>query len=751
MLKNLRLPKSLAYTSGSEDDPLKFHLECLMNSNRLDLLLGYFSSSIINLLSIGFASFIYRGGTVRLAINNVLSSKDKKAIEYGINNNIQHSLIDLNNLQQLYKTFSSYDKHFFECLAWLISKGKLEFVVISPKKGLGISHYKEGIYYDHENKIAFSGSPNFTAYGLTENLETIDCFPDWIEGYFYKVLDKIERINNIIEQKDNNTVTYLEIENIVTEITQKFGNKELEELLIDEKKLLTKKLDYSKKTYFEDALNIITDQIDFIQTSPKFPNGNSPHNYQIEAYEQWLHHGRKGLFAMATGTGKTITSLNCILNDFREFGYYKFIVFVPTTALATQWVEETKVKFNFQNTLLCCSSSPTWRDDLNDLGKNIVFGRSVNYAIITTYATFKGKNFQGIFRDRFQSDFDKITLIADETHTLGSVGFLKVLPSYIERRIGLSATPERQFDEEGNLKLVNFFNTSPDRYTFEYNMKTAIDNGVLCKYYYHPVIVNLEQNEQNEYLKITKELTKYLDQETGKYRESDYVNNLLIKRKNVIHKASQKIQALISIISNIGMHNFKNAFIYIPEGIETDYTDNDSSNLEIDKENNRLIDRYLNILYEKFSLRLAKFTGETANRDQILEQFKTGKLDALLAMKCLDEGVDIPQTKYAIFCSSTGNPRQYVQRRGRVLRKYPGKEYAIIYDLIVKPTISHTDTNKKLSSIEKNIFLSELKRLVNFAVLSENKDKCLESLEPLCYDLNIDIYNLANKELENYK
>ena len=148
---------------------------------------------------------------------------------------------------------------------------------------------------------------------------------------------------------------------------------------------------------------------------------------------------------------------------------------------------------------------------------------------------------------------------------------------------------------------------------------------------------------------------------------------------------------------------------------------------------------------------MAKLTEENQNKDQIFEQFKSEKLDALLAMKCLDEGVDIPQTKYAIFCSSTGNPRQYVQRRGRVLRNFKGKESAVIYDLIVKPITDHTNTDEKLSKIEKNIFISELKRLVNFAVLSENKDSCLKKIENMCYDLDIDIYDLANKELENYK
>jgi superfamily II DNA or RNA helicase len=207
----------------------------------------------------------------------------------------------------------------------------------------------------------------------------------------------------------------------------------------------------------------------------------------------------------------------------------------------------------------------------------------------------------------------------------------------------------------------------------------------------------------------------------------------------------------MSIINKIGKENFKKAFIYVPEGIEVDIIEKEFTPIEIENETSRIIDNYLIQLYNNFQFKMAKFTGETNNRDQILNQFKDGYLDALLAMKCLDEGVDVPQTKYAIFCSSTGNPRQYIQRRGRVLRTHKDKEYAIIYDLIVKPTINHTNTDENLTKMEKNIFLSELRRLVNFAVLSENKDLSLQDLEPLCNNLDIDIYELANNELNNYK
>ncbi|KQO24930.1 hypothetical protein ASF10_07075 [Flavobacterium sp. Leaf82] len=754
MLKNILWAEDRDYKTGSEDEPLQFYLDALCNSTSFDLLLGYFSSSALNVLSLGFANFIYSGGKMRAVINNILSEEDKKAIEKGQKKEAFSTVYNFNNVKELKESLDEYGKHFFECFAWLIANDRIEIKIIRPKEGKGISHYKSGIFTDGENTIGFKSSCNFTAYGLLENLEELDCFMSWENGRSNKFIRRQNQYFEEIFTEKADFVEYLSIEDVKAAIKKEFGDKNIHELLIQEKELLAKRDKIFNNSKIQKSFISAIAKIEEFEKQegyPKFPFVEGPRPYQMEAYQKWISNDRKGLFAMATGTGKTITSLNCVLNDFGENKYYKFIVLVPTTALAKQWVDEVKHKFNFQNTIICCSINSGWKEELKSIGKNVVFKRDIDYAIVTTYATFKGVNFQTIFKDNFENDFDKITIIADEAHTMGSQGFINVLPNYINKRIGLSATPERQFDDVGNKILAQYFSTSEDEYTYEYNMKTAIENGVLCKYYYYPKIVNLEQSEQDEYLKISKELLKYIDPETGRYRESDYVNNLLIKRKNIIHKASRKIDELISIVKGIGKENFNNAFIYVPEGIEVDYAENENAIFDIESDNDKLIDQYLSILYNNFGLRMAKFTGETKNRDQIFEQFKGEKLDALLAMKCLDEGVDIPQTKYAIFCSSTGNPRQYVQRRGRVLRNFKGKEHAIIYDLVVKPIIDHTNTDEKLSKIEKNIFLSELKRLVNFSVLSKNKDSCLKSLEQICYDLDIDIYELANKELENYK
>lgn len=753
MLKDVDWSEDRDYNTGSNDEPLQFYLDALCNSTSFNLLLGYFSSSAINILSLGFANFIYKGGKMRALINNVLSEDDKKAIKKGQDKDNFSTLFDFTNIKELQSSLDEYGRHFFECFAWMIATDKIEIKIIKPKNRKGVSHYKSGVFSDGENYVGFNSTCNFSYFGFIENLEHLDCTLSWEDGRSLRKIKKQEVDFEKIFSEESDLVDYLKIEDVKIAIRDAFGNKGLDELLIQERELLSKRDEIFNNPKIQKTVETAIGQIhefEKLESRPKFPFKEGPRQYQIDAYKAWIANDRKGLFAMATGTGKTITSLNCVVNDFNEKNFYKFIVLVPTTALAKQWVEEVQEKFNFQNTILCCSLNNQWKKELKDIGKNVVFKRDINYAIITTYATFKGIGFQTIFKDDFDNDFGNITLIADEAHTLGSEGFIRVLPNYISNRIGLSATPERQFDNVGNLTLAEYFSSSPQQYTFEYNMKSAIDNGVLCRYFYYPKIVSLEQNEQEDYLKISKELSKYIDPETGRYRESDYVNNLLIKRKNIIHKASKKIDELVKVVNEIGKESFKNAFIYVPEGIEVDYAENDVTDYREEEDNSKLIDKYLSVLYSDFGLRMAKFTGETKDRDQILQQFKAGSLDALLAMKCLDEGVDIPQTKYAIFCSSTGNPRQYVQRRGRVLRNFKGKDFAIIYDLIVKPIINHTNTDEKLSKIEKNIFLSELKRLVNFSVLSENKDSCLKNLEAICYDMDIDIYELANKELDNY-
>jgi superfamily II DNA or RNA helicase len=725
MLKDCEWSNDRDYKTGSSNEPIQFYLDGLANSTQFDLLLGYFSSAAINLLSVGFATFISKGGKMRMVINHLLSEADRNAIQNAESIDSVNKIFDLTDVVSLGRIFDDYDRHFFECLAFLISEKRIEIKIIKPKNGKGIAHYKSGVFSDGVDKIGYKASCNFTLYGLSENLEELEAFLSWENGRSNKLIKKrLNLIDSYFSESDQD-VNYLNSEDIEVAIKDKYGNKDIEELVVQEEELLKRKMILIKNPNVKKTILKLLEEIDFTRKQPRFPYSSGPRAYQIEAYENWVKNGYTGLFAMATGTGKTITSLNCVLEEYNKNLFYKFIVLVPTISLSHQWEDEIVNSFNFTE-IISCSSVNEWESSLKNLGRALRYDIDSNFCILTTYSTFRSTKFQNIFNQYFSNYLQDITLIADEAHTFGSPALSKLMPKNILKRIGLSATPNRQFDEIGIASLSTYFNSYAPNYTFSYDMKEAINSDVLSRYFYYPKFVSLSEDEMIEYAKISKELMKYFDFENGKYHDSPFVNQKLIERKNILHKAKSKSECLVNIIDEIGPHNFTKAFIYVPEGYESNYAENDVEKFDISDE--RLIQSYTKLLYNRYKFKLRTFTGETKDRFEVLTQFKEGKLDALLAMKCLDEGVDIPQTKYAIFCSSTGNPRQYIQRRGRVLRKHVDKKYAYLFDMVVKPKLDPTSSDPLMLKIEKSIFKSELSRLINFAVLAENKIECLKLL-----------------------
>ena len=748
--RDINFPITSQYSSDSEHIPLEFYEDAIPKAKTMDMVLGYFSTNAIKTLCLGFSEFIYLGGSLRIVTNHQLTEEDKLNLlsEPGLKN--ENQVINIfQDLRWLKEELGPFGQHFFDCLKYLMKLNRLVILPVMHKPN-AMAHYKKIILFDGENYLYVSGSANFTSAGIIKNGESFIVDKSW-GGETEKYRIEQERKNfDLIFEKKHQSYDYLNPEDIKG-IILNVGNDLTELELLEKTNGMIDNFNHNERVrkVIDKRRIDFQRRLDEINDLPKFPYKEGPRDYQIEAYHNWVANNYQGLFAMATGTGKTLTSLNCVLQQYKIHNYYKFLVLVPSISLADQWKGEVEEKFRFRSTIICSSKINNWQQDLKKLGQNLFLNNDKNYAIILTYATFNSKKFKLIFEELFKSDFEKLTLIADEAHTMGSPGFLKQMPNYIKYRVGLSATPERQFDEVGEKAINSFFNAFPPNYTFAFNMHQAIEKGILCKYLYHPKLVELERDELDSYLEISKKLIKYFDSSTGRYKDDDYVNLLLIQRKSIIHKAKNKIVVLNEIVREIGKNNFKNAFIYVPEGIDPDYAKVDFSD-DNDLINENLIDLYTNSLFDNFKLRLKKFTGKTIGRELIIEQFKENKIDALLAMKCLDEGIDIPQTKYAIFCSSTGNPRQFVQRRGRVLRTHANKEVAIIYDMIVKPVLDVTSTDDRLKKAEKNIFLSELRRFINFAVLSENKSESLSELEEIAYALDIDIYAMEKDELQQY-
>ena len=204
MLTKIKIPLAGRYATNTEWEPLRFFSDCLFNSSRFDLSLGYFSSSAIRLLSCGFASFLYRGGIVRMTINNVLLPQDIKALEAATLGDFNDEVLDLTNLIQLKDSLSDETKHFFECLSWLIAHNRINIVITKPKAGYGISHTKTGLFYDtNDNIIAFDGSCNFTQTALLDNIESVAVFCSWEANMQARIESYKEDFLSVYNKKNN--------------------------------------------------------------------------------------------------------------------------------------------------------------------------------------------------------------------------------------------------------------------------------------------------------------------------------------------------------------------------------------------------------------------------------------------------------------------------------------------------------------------------------------------------------------------
>ena len=753
-------PKSRRFMSRTDWEPLGFFSEALCNATTFDIKLGFFSSSAINVLADGFAAFLYNGGRMRMIINDVLSEEDRTAIVVG-ESDINTPYFDLNAIGHISYTLSKHDEHFFECLSWLIRNERIEIKIITPKIGNGIAHSKCGVFSDGINKVAFDGSCNFSKMALIENIESINAFCDW-DGERDK-----ERINDIVRDfnrtfsGEDNTVKYLKADQIITHITKTYKHKEIKELLEDEQRILYRRAENStsdsirrileraksKVTAIIDTINIGKSKVGNEQLTtltPKFPF-TEPRSYQKEAFNKWKV-SQKGLFAMATGTGKTLTSLNCLLEIYNKFKYYQALILVPTITLVEQWEDECK-RFNFSHIIKVSSKNNGWRSEIDDIKLKESLAQSddlpPSFIIIATYASFSRESSFKQLMSLSKKTQRQMLLIADEAHNIGAPNVISKLDRMrILRRIGLSATPERQFDDKGNNAIMQFFGCD-GKYTFEYSMKDAIDNGFLCRYKYFPHVVRLNEDEMAEYKKISLQLAKFYNVDEDTFSGADDIlMRLLLKRKRIIHKAQNKEEVFRQIIKQRFEEcgNLKYTLVYVPEGVQLDSTvqyattDNPIDDADVDK----LIDKYTQIIQEiSPTTTVRKFVSGIQDRDEVLRKFSTGETEVLTSMKCLDEGVDVPRSELAIFCASTGNPRQFIQRRGRILRKHPDKHIAIIHDLVVAPEFDSAEENYNM---ERNLLKGELQRVKDFAGLSENPAFAYTELEEITNYYNLSIF-----------
>lgn len=683
-----------SYSQIDEHNPAEFCSLALKNSLSLDLGLGYFSTASFHVLANGLAQFIVNGGQMNLYINQYMSEDDYDLFKGKFDNYFDKRLV--NSLHEMEKTFSQRDVHFFQCVAHLILTKRINVKIIVFLKG-GLPHEKYGIFSDeYGNKIYFCGSMNMTANALLDNLETIECTCSW------KGKDSLDKVDNMekhflkVWNGTNENIHVYEAKEFCNEIVHSYSGKDPEQLLKRERE-------------FIDAWQ--REKSDKVNKNPHFPTkyreGARP--YQEEAYKAWVANGKMGIFAMATGTGKTVTSLNCALQEYQVDGYYHLLILVPTLDLVEQWKEELRA-FNFRKVLCVSSLNASWRKEMLEIACKVQRGGHADFCIVSTYDSFVNKDFQSMLPKLSGT----MLLIADEAHNIGGKRVLTCFKELtIAKRIALSATPERIYDEDGTRQISKFF-ADERPYIFSFPMSKAIEEGRLCKYYYFPYIAYLNDEEMEHYSVITRKLALLWDSETSKFKNKQEAEQLLMNRKRIIHKCKDKIRVFHEIIQDIGEEKLKYTFVYAPQG---SYGNGDLEEEESVSFIQRLLDETKTIYPNK---RCNTFVGTDSKekRATLLKAFGQGMIDVLFAMKCLDEGIDVPRAECGIFTSSTGNPREFIQRRGRLLRNHEEKKFSYIYDIVVIPATINRD--ECYSNMERNQVKTELKRVAYFASLAVN-------------------------------
>ena len=688
------------YSQLDEHQPSEFCHLALTNSVKLDLGLGYFSSASFNVLANGMARFILNGGVMNLYINQYVSNEDFELLK-GCHDNKFDDTLAL-SFNQLKNTFQKRDIHFFQCLAYLIQSARINVKIVVLKNG-GLPHEKYGIFTDeHGNKLYFNGSMNMTAFAILGNLETIECTCSWRGEENFDKVKSFEQHFHKVWSGNCCGVKIYDAKKFCNEVMKSYPNQDPEELIKREK-------DFIEELLPKNNNNLVK--------TPHFPSKykEGPKPYQEEAYEAWVKNGKTGIFAMATGTGKTVTALNCALHEFKNDGYYNLLILVPSLDLVEQWKEEL-TSFNYRKVICVSSLNNSWRREMLELTQKIKRGKFVDYAVVSTYDSFVIKDFQLLLPILSTS----MILIADEAHNIGGKNVKACFGKMtIPRRIALSATPERIYDEEGTKEIGTFFNDCYP-YVYSFPMSKAIKERCLCKYFYYPKIAYLNDAEMERYSYFSKKLAQLWDSSKNKFRDKKEAEKLLMNRKRIIHKCNDKLRVYGDILSEIGDERLKYAFVYAPQGkyetigIEDEITLTEADDISF-------IQKLLNETKKIFPKKHCNtFTSKDSKekRTLLLDAFSKGTLDVLLAMKCLDEGVDVPRAEFGIFTSSTGNPREFIQRRGRLLRTHDAKAYSYIYDIIViPPTINRSDS---FSAMERNQVKSELKRVAYFATLAQN-------------------------------
>jgi superfamily II DNA or RNA helicase len=665
-----------------------FYVPCLKSSTLYRRAAGYFTSSGLALAAQGVAALVENGGKMQLVASPALESGDIEALTEGTEKPADVLQRVAHRSMEDIERFIS--KETLSALAWLVAKGCLEVRLAlrsnaSGRPEIGIYHEKLGIFSDaEENHVAFSGSANETSGGLVNNFENIDVFWSWDDPQ-----GRVSMKVSDFEELWTNTAPGVEI----FEFT-KFSRELLERYHLPSTPMI------------QGAPNV--EFATSSKTGEKLDIQKPPRPYQEEAIDRWFEAGCCGILAMATGSGKTLTALHAI-NRLADSGPLVVIIACPYINLAEQWVREL-AEAGVTNPVKAYGNKSKWYTQLQANLSAMQLGRLDFLPIVVVNRTFLGDNFQSLLCP------DKVPhlLVADEMHNLGAVNLRSRLNSAFRYRLGLSATPERHLDLEGTKALFDYFGSV----VFSYDLKRAIEEGNLCRYYYHPVLVQLSDEEAVAYEQLSEQIARLMAGRKPDEPPPVALQMKLLERARLLASAEGKMPALLSVLAELKdqKHAISSALVYCGDGQVEDPAE--------DQRVMRQVDAAREQLAFDADLRVARFSHKETprEREKLLADLRSRRLDALVAIRCLDEGIDLPDIRMGFILASSTNPRQFIQRRGRLLRKSPGKEYAEIWDFIVSPPDLTDLSDSDTFNMERRLVERELKRVLEFCRTAINAD-----------------------------
>ena len=718
LVLNTEYRSSIALTSRD------FYAPILKVASKYDRAVGFFSSSSLVHIAEGLLPFVNNGGTIRLVASPILNQEDVEAIKHGYEK--RESVIAGAIMRELYEPKNFRDSERLNLLANLIADGRLDIKIalVENNKNYGIYHEKMGIFFDDEgNKIAFSGSNNETYTGMDINYEAFDVFCSWENEVDAKRADaKADAFEKIWNGLDPKVSTYV-LPEVKESILERYMRAKVDYQLFDEK-------DFEPT---DDLLVVEKENGDDSVYGARVPADVILHPYQEDAIDVWQEKGFHGIFDMATGTGKTYTGLGAIarLSEFLEDKLAVFIV-CPYQHLVEQWKEDI-VRFGM-NPIVGYGAIPAkqWKTKLSDAVRNqkLKVRKREFFCFVTTNATFSG--------DFVQEQIRKIKgnalLVVDEAHNFGADYLRCLLSDKFSYRLALSATLDRHGDPEGTQALYDYFGDK----CIEYTLDRAIAENKLTKYKYYPIIVSLSEDERAAYADYSRQIAKCLiNGKNGKFKLSERGKKIALKRARLVAGAINKIEALEEVITPY--KEDKHILVYCGA---TKVLDPDKESTEVDEDDLRQIDIVTDLLGNKMKMKVSQFTSNESVEERAIlkKEFAAGDtLQALIAIKCLDEGVNIPSIRTAFILASTTNPKEYIQRRGRVLRLADGKDYAEIYDFITlpRPLDEVSSLTEEEMKRELTLVKNELYRAEEFARIALNCVTCSSVLDDIreAYDL----------------